>query len=128
VYRRLSLYGSAGGNYNENYNSFSFSGGVTVGREKRKSLDDKLMFFQGPLVGVSAGLYSVDGKYGDGNIQGSFNWAFGLQHSFNKYWAVNIETDPGVSLNVYKQRGLGERVNAQANVSNRVSVGLVRKF
>ena len=128
VYRRISFNASVGGNYNENYNSFSFSGGVTVGREKRKALDDKLVFFQGPLVGVSMGIYTVDGEYGDGNISGSFQWAFGLQHSFNERWAINIETDPGVSLNIYKQRGLEERINAQANASNRVALGLVRKF
>lgn len=100
--------------------------GLAIGRENRRYLDTKLMFYRGPefnlnLAGVS---FDTDQVFA-GSV--GLGYILGLQHNFNDYWAVNIETIPGLSVSILDNEdvsGIGVNVGA----SNSVSIGVVRRF
>ena len=105
--------------------------GIAIGREKRKTLDSKLDFYQGPEVSAQLGLATLGEDNANVLISAGFGWVLGLQHSFNERWAVNLETIPGLSLvgDFYGEDSSGlSSVGFNARFNNFVSIGLVRKF
>lgn len=130
VYRRIRFFSSnlAFASVEEDF-SFNFSAGFAIGREKRKSLDSKLQFYQGPEFALQLSLASLgedDLRFG---VSPSFGWVLGLQHSFNERWAVNLETIPGVAVSADIRGESGPNTVAfNAGFNNFVSLGLLRKF
>jgi hypothetical protein len=55
-------------------------------------------------------------------------YVFGLQHSFNERWAINLETIPGVRVEALLLPGDNYDISLDAVASNAVSLGVVRKF
>ena len=130
VYRRIRfftgnlLFGSIDKDF-----TFNLSAGIAIGREKRKALDSKLMFYSGPEFSIQAGLYTFTEDDVHVVLSPAFGWVLGLQHSFNDRWAVNLETIPGVGINIDSYGDGGPGVfTFGANFNNAVSLGLVRKF
>ncbi len=131
VYRRIRFFsGSVGfGIVQEEFN-FDISAGIAIGREKRKSLDSKLVFYQGPEFAMRLNVASFLEVQSQVSIVPSFGWVLGLQHSFNDRWAVNLETIPSASISFYANTNNEDSraLNFGAGISNAVSIGLVRKF
>jgi hypothetical protein len=130
VYRRIRFFsGSLSAvSVDEDFN-FNFAAGIAIGREKRKSLDSKLEFYQGPEVSVGLGIAAINELETNLNISAGFGWVLGLQHSFNERWAVNLETIPKFSLATNLNGDSGaDSVVFGAGFNNSVSIGLVRKF
>ena len=130
VYRRIRFFSGnlAFGQVDEDL-SFDFSAGLAIGREKRKSLGDKLDFYQGPEFAFSLGLASLTDDETRISFTPAFGWVLGLQHSFNDHWAINVETIPRVALSAFTNGDVGpDALLFNANISNNVSMGLVRKF
>lgn len=130
VYRRIRFFtGNLHfGTIDEDF-TFNLSAGIAIGREKRKALDAKLMFYQGPEFSIRAGLATFTDDDVHIFLTPAFGWVLGLQHSFNDRWAVNLETIPGVGINVDTYGEGGPSVATfGANFNNSVSLGLVRKF
>lgn len=127
VYRRIRLlYGNLlAGVANEDF-AFDLSAGIAIGREKRKSLDEKLAFYQGPEFSLGLGLTSFSDDDLGFTVAPGFGWVVGIQHQFNDKWAINLETIPSVS--VAARSDDAEGVLFQAELSNHVSLGLVRRF
>ena len=132
VYRRIRFFsgGLSAISLEEDFN-FSINAGIAIGREKRKTLDSKLDFYQGPEVSAQLGLATLGEDNANVLISAGFGWVLGLQHSFNERWAVNLETIPGLSLvgDFYGEDSSGlSSVGFNARFNNFVSIGLVRKF
>lgn len=106
----------------------SFSAGLAIGREKRKKLDPKLIFYQGPEFNLALGLdYDVERDLV--HVAPGFGYVFGLQHNFNERWAVNIESIPSVSLAVafaLEEESGGVLLNA--GFTNLIALGILRRF
>ncbi len=129
VYRRIRLFsGGLSFRSTEETNFFDFSAGIAIGREKRKSLDAKLEFYQGPEFAVNLGVASLDDDNLRLRIAPAFGWVLGLQHSFNERWAVNVETIPSASIAFDSFSNADGELAFNAGFSNAVSIGLVRKF
>ena len=128
VYRRIRFFsGSLSARSFEDTFIFDFSAGIAIGREKRKSLDPKLEFYQGPEFSIRLGLATEDNVRV--SIAPAFGWVLGLQHSFNNRWAVNLETIPSLSITANINNGIRPDVLLfGAGFNNSVSLGLVRKF
>ena len=108
---------------------FTFCLGLAVGKEKRKVMDDRLMFFYGPEFGLGFGYATTEG--GELTLQFSprFGWVVGLQHSFNDKWALNIETIPSVSLSIIDApEDFNDRILFDIRGASSVAIGMVRKF
>jgi hypothetical protein len=133
VYRRVSF---ASGNIQlnlvEEETQFNFNAGIAIGEERRKQLDEKLLFFQGPEFSLNVGLFTTEDDDATAvTITPGFGWVFGLQHSFNKLWAINIETVPAVAIsgNFYgAEISDAEGLSLGIRASSRVNFGIVRKF
>ncbi|MCC6281777.1 MAG: hypothetical protein IT262_14310 [Saprospiraceae bacterium] len=109
---------------------FSLSLGAAIGREKRRSLDDRLEFYSGPEISFSVGVQSrtdIDDATSI-SLSPRFGYVFGLQHSFNERWAINLETIPGIRVGVLLLPGDNYNLSLDAAASNLVSLGAVRKF
>lgn len=108
---------------------FDFGVGIAVGKEKRKALDSKLEFYQGPEFALNLSLFTTaDDDVTPFLVRPSFGWVLGLQHSFNDRWAVNIETIPSVFVAANVTGSETEGLFLGGGLSNNVSLGLVRKF
>ena len=106
---------------------FNFAVGAAIGREKRRALDTRLEFFSGPEFFFNLGFQSL----ADNNSFSLFpgvGYVLGLQHSFNERWAINIETIPSVGVGVVLLPGDNDQLNLNANITNSVALGVVRKF
>jgi hypothetical protein len=128
LYRRIDFTGSFLSAFAQEQFTLGFNGGLSIGREKRRSLDDKLIFYQGPQVGVSFGLSTNNSPRTDVMVGLIWQWFLGLQHSFNARWAVNMEITPGVAMNLNFPDEGDALVSVSGNISNRVRLGVVRKF
>lgn len=128
VYRRLRFfYGNLSTASQNDETRFSFSTGISIGKEKRKSMGEKLQFFQGPEFAPSVDfLLENESVYLGANFR--FGWVLGLQHDFNEHWAVNIEMVPGarLSFNSFDDDSISAIFNASLN--NTVSLAVMRKF
>lgn len=130
VFRRIRFtYGSLGAQVaNEDF-AVNLGGGIAIGREKRKTLDPKLEFYQGPEFSAILSVSTVGEENTDLSVQAGFGWVLGLQHSFNARWAVNLETIPRVNVNVGTSTGRDVTAyGLSAAASNTVSLGLLRRF
>ncbi len=129
VYRRIRLF-SSGLSFTttEETDLFNINAGIAIGREKRKSLDSKLEFYQGPEFSVSLAAVSIDEDDLRILIAPGFGWVLGLQHSFNERWAVNVETIPGATISFDSFSNADGEISFNAGFNNSVSIGLVRKF
>ena len=129
VYRRIRFfYGNLNVEAINDISAVSFSSGIAIGREKRKALDAKLAFYQGPEFSAALGVTTQNWDNTSINVSGRFGWILGLQHSFNERWAINLETIPGVGIGVNSITDSDPRFTFNAGISNSVSLGLVRKF
>lgn len=129
VYRRIRLFsGGLSLSTNEESVIFNLNAGIAIGREKRKSLDPKLVFYQGPEFSAGFSVTAIDEDEIRLSIKPAFGWVFGLQHSFNNRWAVNLETIPGASISVDSFSEGDSVYSFNAGFNNLVSLGLVRKF
>lgn len=130
VYRRIRLlFGNISVGATEEDFTFNFVAGVNIGREKRKSLDSKLEFYQGPEFSLRLAIASVIDDDVRALLTPGFGWVFGLQHSLNERWAVNLETVPSLAISTNINGDAGpDALAIDARVSNTVSLGLVRKF
>jgi hypothetical protein len=107
----------------------NFGAGIAIGKEKRKALDSKLEFYQGPEFAIDFSVFTTaDDDVTPILLRPSFGWVLGLQHSFNDRWAVNIETIPGVFVAANITGNEAEGLFFGGGLSNNVSLGLVRKF
>lgn len=129
VYRRIRLFsGGLSFKSSEEINLFNFSAGIAIGREKRKSLDTKLEFYQGPEFAANLAIGNVGDDDLSLTIAPAFGWVLGLQHSFNERWAVNVETIPRASIAFDSFSNADGEIAFNAGFSNAVSIGLIRKF
>ncbi len=127
VYRRIrAFYGNVGLIFSESNSIFNGSAGIAIGREKRKALDEKLLFYQGPEVSISAGASHNNFSVYSGNVR--FGWVVGLQHSFNERWAINLEAIPGIGVGLSGASNVDAQVQTNLGLSSNVSLGIVRKF
>jgi hypothetical protein len=130
IYRRIRMFSGnlSTGVVGEDF-KFNFSAGIAIGREKRKSIDPKLEFYQGPEFSFGMGLSTLNEDDVIFNFSTSFGWVLGLQHSFNDRWAVNLETIPGISISANTNGDHGpDSFFFGAGFNNMVLLGLVRKF
>ncbi len=109
------------------FRSTSIGAGFAIGSEKRKALDEKLMFYQGPEFALTAGTFSRN-NHTSLAATARFGWVLGLQHSFNDRWAINLESIPGVGINLTESSRHDYETSVQGGFSNTFSIGLVRKF
>lgn len=129
VYRRLRFfYGNLNTDFSDDNSAVSFSGGIAIGREKRKALDDKLFFYQGPEISGLIGLSTVNWDNIATVVGGRFAWVLGLQHYFNERWAINLEALPGIGVTAANSATNAHSFSLTARGSNSVSVGLMRVF
>ncbi len=137
VYRRFRVfYGNLGLDFKTfgNYTAFNGAGGIAIGREKRKALDSKLAFYQGPEISASFGVAHVDLNVVNAanvtryDVNARLGWVLGLQHSFNDRWAINLETIPGFGVGVTGSNGSNPEVRTSVGFNSNVSIGIVRKF
>jgi hypothetical protein len=103
--------------------------GMGIGREKRINLDEKLQFYRGVEFFGAIGFVAVD-DIGGVLFNPNIGLVFGLQHSLNDRWAINIETIPsiGLTLNVFSEDGPDSEVAVTGRANSSVTLGLVRKF
>lgn len=132
TYRRIRF---ASGNIDlalrEEVTDFRFNLAFAIGREKRKALDSKLDFYQGPEFSFNFATATRGDDDMVTQITPSFGWVLGLQHSFNERWAINIETIPGVYVSADINNATGadsEGLYFGVGGSNFVNLGIVRKF
>ena len=105
---------------------FDFFAGIAIGKEKRRSLDRKLMFYRGPEYNFNLSANSVIGG-GTVGFGVGFGYVLGLQHNFNEFWSVNLETIPSAGVNLsFAEENTNFLFNS--GFSNQVSLGLVRRF
>ena len=131
VYRRIRFfYGNISVGEQQEEFQFDVSTGIAIGREKRKMLDSKLEFYQGPEFALRLDVSSFLETQSQISVTPSFGWVLGLQHSFNERWAVNLETIPGASISFYANTNDEDSrsLNFNAGINNAVLIGLVRKF
>lgn len=129
VYRRIRLFsGGLSFSSTEETILFNLNAGIAIGREKRKSLDPKLVFYQGPEFSAGFSVTAIDEDEMRFFIRPAFGWVLGLQHSFNERWAVNLETIPGATITVESFSEDEGVFSFNAGFNNLVSLGLVRKF
>ena len=108
---------------------FGLSVGAAIGREKRRSLDDRLEFYSGPEISFSLGFQSrTDIDATSFSLFPRFGYVFGLQHSFNERWAINLETNPGIRVGILLLPDDNQNFSLDATVNNAVALGVVRKF
>lgn len=128
VYRRIRFAtGDLGLGIQEEFTNFNFQVAFAIGREKRKELDDKLVFYHGPEFSALFSAYANSEDDLAFNIRPRFGWVFGLQHSFNERWGINIETIPTVYVGA-TINDINEGLFFGAGGSTTVSLGIVRKF
>jgi hypothetical protein len=120
--------------------SLTLNAGLAVGREKRRSLDRKLVFYRGPEFRFNINLASNEVIFSNNfpgtvviqrssyNFGVGFGYVVGLQHNFNDLWAINLETIPSVRVNANFFSDSDTAVSAGAGLSNIVSLGIVRRF
>ncbi len=128
VYRRIRFAaGAIDFGLLEETTDFNFAAALAIGREKRKALDAKLIFYHGPEFAARVQAVTLWEDDIAMTIQPSFGWVIGLQHSFNDRWAINIETIPTfyVAANI---NTIDEGLLFGVGGSNFVSLGVVRKF
>ncbi len=130
VYRRIrATFGNLGLETENENTIFNFSAGLSIGREKRKTLDRKLEFYRGPEFGLGLGILAGDVEDNRVNASLRFGYVFGLQHSFSEFWAINLETIPSLSVNLnVGDFSENDRFGVRAAGSSAVSLGIVRKF
>ncbi len=130
VYRRIrASFGNITFISSGDDNDFNFSAGVAIGREKRKMLDRKLEFYQGPEFSFSLGLQTGTDQDGQVSVGAGFGYVIGLQHSFSDLWAIHLETIPSIGVNFLAGGDIDDAVVALgAGFSGNVLLGVVRKF
>jgi hypothetical protein len=126
VFRRYRfVVGNLGLESTEDDAVFVFNAGFAIGREKRRALDRKLIGYRGPEFSFNLGA----GSFGEGfvSIDAGLGYVLGLQHNFNEFWAINIETIPsaGINLRFSEENGSG---GLNVGLSNQVSLGVLRRF
>lgn len=128
TYRRFrATAGSAGFITSDgDIDQFSIGLSLAAGREKRKQLDRKLSFYRGFEIQGSTNYQTINGTDFIGlGLRGGL--VFGLQHQFNEFWAINLETIPGLGVNLNGTDG-NWRSSVNAGFSNQVSIGILRRF
>ncbi|MDQ1086977.1 hypothetical protein [Siphonobacter sp. SORGH_AS_1065] len=118
VYRRHRLaFGSLGLNFAGNNTSVGFSAGGATGKEKRRSINDKLQLIYGTeliagigLITLTSGSITVDNGNGTGSTiyEGSnliivtpsvgIGFVLGAQYNFNPRWYVSGELIPSIEV------------------------------
>lgn len=107
---------------------FSFSGGLSIGVEKRKSVGKKTLLYAGPefVMGLSFSKASrVDAFW---SISPGIDYVLGIQYDFNEYWAINLEGGPGASVSISKFDVSDASYNFNTGFSSNVALGLMHKF
>ncbi|MBD2702106.1 hypothetical protein IC229_15755 [Spirosoma sp. BT702] len=115
TFRRYRLaFGNLSANFDQNTSLFSLSAGGAIGKEKRRSVNDKLQFIYGTELIASVTLYSgvngpvtIDtGNGGSTTITGSnrflaspsigIGFVLGAQYNFNPRWYLSAELIPSI--------------------------------
>ncbi|MBK8555611.1 MAG: hypothetical protein IPL65_07500 [Lewinellaceae bacterium] len=79
--------------------SFGLGFGLRYGLEKRKALSDKFSFCRGPEFGGGFNLQAQnEDVLVDLNL--GFGYILGLQYDINRIFFLNLETIPGVGVNI----------------------------
>lgn len=145
TYRRYRLaFGNINANFLRNNTLIGFSAGGAVGKEKRRSITDKLQFIYGTeliasigLTSSSSGTITVDnGNGGSTNYSGNkllivtptvgIGFVLGAQYNVNQRWYVSAELIPSVSASgTFAQGGSLFTVQAGFNSS---SAGLTAAY
>jgi hypothetical protein len=108
---------------------FNLGGGIAWGKERRKNLGPKTMFFRGfEYQAGFGGSVRSQGNNDSFNANVGLGYVLGLQHTFNEYWAVNVETIPGVSAGFGSSGDDNYVVSLNGGFSNTVSVGVMYRF
>ena len=135
VYRRFRVfYGNFGADFILNSATYNGSAGIAIGTEKRKALDSKLVFYQGPELSASFGITHVNlssmntTDFSRYTANARLGWVVGLQHSFNERWAINLETIPGIGFGLSGETNSDPDFQTNIGFNSNVSIGFVRKF
>lgn len=127
-YRRLQFFaGRITTAFSEESSQANVFLAVAIGREKRKALDARLEFYRGPQFSLNTSFQHVSERSSVAVLAG-IGYVLGLQHSFNERWAIQIETIPNVSVGASFAEDVSTVGLVQADVSNSVALGVVRKF
>jgi hypothetical protein len=105
------------------------SGVISIGREKRLHLDDRLQFLYGPEFQLSFNLSASNRLFPRVFASPGMGYALGVQHQIAKRWSANLVIVPSISLAFGSVPSTGiQQVSFDANFSNSASLGLVRCF
>ncbi|GAB3689932.1 hypothetical protein GCM10027592_06840 [Spirosoma flavus] len=118
TFRRYRLaFGNLTANFNRNTSLFGFSAGGAVGKEKRRSVSDKLQFVYGTELIATINLYSSNngtvtidnGNGGTTTYTGNnlflaspsigIGFVLGAQYNFNPRWYLSAELIPSITAN-----------------------------
>ncbi len=128
-YRRISgTFGGLGFANEFNRSSFSFNFGFSIGREKRRLVGKKTIFYTGPVFSINTGITKLESFEPNWNLQPSMGAVLGLQFDFNENWAINLETIPSCSISVRQFSGTDVGVSASVGFSSNVTLSLMHKF
>jgi hypothetical protein len=128
-YRRISgTFGGLGFANEFNRSSFSFNFGLSIGRENRRLVGKKTIFYTGPVFSINTGLTKLEGFEPNWNLQPSMGGVLGVQYDFNENWAINLETIPSGSISVRQFSGTDVGINASVGFSSNVTLSLMHKF
>lgn len=98
-----------------------------IGREKRRSLGERLELYTGPEFSGAVG-YQKPAEGSIFTVTGGAGFVLGLQHSFGELWAIQIETVPTLRVGMAWLNGDYVQTTLDADISNSVAFGVVRKF
>ena len=113
--------------FTENANTVNAQMGYALGFEKRRALNEKLLFVHGFQPAFSLAM-----SYADNTnllLRPSLGYILGFQYNFNEFFYLSLETVPSLSANwVYEE----ERVNSVAinagYASNVAAITLAYRF
>ncbi|MEM6644561.1 MAG: hypothetical protein AAF616_16400 [Bacteroidota bacterium] len=73
--------------------------GIALGSEKRKAINEKLNFYQGPEPFANISLSVVGDDDGIFSAQAGLGYVLGFQYNFSDEFYVSAETIPSLGLN-----------------------------
>jgi hypothetical protein len=107
---------------------FNINAGLSIGREKRKAVGRKTMFYSGPEFSIGTSFSKSEKIKPTWNMMPSIGYILGIQHDFNEYWGINLEIVPGGGISVSKYSGQDIAFSVQGNFSSTAALGLIYKF
>lgn len=100
----------------------------TFGKEKRRPLGERTLFFYGPEGSFGVGFSKVESVESYWSVGAGFGYVLGVQHAFTQYFAMNLEFVPGVNLDIRRFPFRDAEVDFSSDFSNFARLGLMYCF